>query len=104
MMWLLLSVNVSLEYCTTMCMTRLVGATSALTATLVLTGQRFGSFVFSATYLNPLEPNAILYLGALCVVVGTGLYSAVPPVPPQQEQPPLAARRREDFSEQKKEI
>jgi len=79
-MWLLLLGNLFFDYLCKCYMTGLVSKTSALTATLVLTIQRFISFMISALVLNPLPTEggkgAELWLGSGCVLIGTLAYSA----------------------------
>ena len=48
-MYLLLAGNVVCDYATKRAMTRLIGEASALTATMLITLQRFVSLLFSAT-------------------------------------------------------
>jgi len=73
--WALLLMNQVFDYGTKVSMTQLINCTSALTATLVLTCQRFTSFIISATVLSmdPLGLDA--WCGAALVLLGTVTYS-----------------------------
>lgn len=74
-MWLLLVTNVSLDYLMKVCISQVIGRASSLTATLVLTFQRFVSFVISATWLSDAPVGVDLWLGAVVVLVGTVSYA-----------------------------
>lgn len=74
-MWLLLVANVSLDYLMKVCISQVIGRASAVTATLVLTFQRFVSFVISATWLSAAPAGVDLWLGAVAVLVGTVSYA-----------------------------
>lgn len=74
-MWLLLVANVSLDYLMKVCISQVIGRASSLTATLVLTFQRFVSFVISATWLGVAPAGVDLWLGAVAVLVGTVCYA-----------------------------
>lgn len=86
-MWLLLLANLIFDYLCKCYMTRLVGATSALTATVVLTFQRFLSFIISMLVLNPQSNKGVgVWIGSGCVLLGTLMYSSVTGVSAEQSQ------------------
>jgi len=81
-MWLLVLLEVVADYVTARSVTHLVASTSSLTASVVLTLQRFLSLVFSAAGLNarllgvsspPPPPNS-LWFGSGLVLAGAILY------------------------------
>lgn len=76
-MWLLLLANLVFDYLMKVVMTKLIGATSALTATMVLTAQRFIAFVLSALVLNPSPggTSPALWFGSALILLGTLAYS-----------------------------
>eukprot|EP00928_Gymnodinium_smaydae_P002093 TRINITY_DN10734_c0_g1_i1.p1 TRINITY_DN10734_c0_g1~~TRINITY_DN10734_c0_g1_i1.p1 ORF type:complete len:455 (+),score=59.00 TRINITY_DN10734_c0_g1_i1:123-1367(+) len=74
-MWLLLLANVSFDYGNKVCISELIDRTSSLTATLVLTFQRFVSFIISATVLGLDVVGVDLWLGAIAVLIGTVSYT-----------------------------
>lgn len=76
-MWILLLGNLVFDYLTKVAMTTLIGETSALTATMVLTVQRFIAFVISALIINPTPggTSATLWIGSGSVLLGTFAYS-----------------------------
>lgn len=76
--WVLLALNTVMDYVTRVGITLLIERTSALTANLVLTFQRFVSFIISAVLLSPELPSKSLWLGALVVLAGTLLYAVAP--------------------------
>jgi len=82
-MWLLLAVNIVFDYATKLCMSHLIARASSLTATLVLTVQRFVAFCISATLLSREAAGAELWLGAATVVGGAFIYTLA-------QQPPKA--------------
>eukprot|EP00927_Polykrikos_kofoidii_P073568 TRINITY_DN69599_c0_g1_i1.p1 TRINITY_DN69599_c0_g1~~TRINITY_DN69599_c0_g1_i1.p1 ORF type:complete len:455 (+),score=54.10 TRINITY_DN69599_c0_g1_i1:61-1365(+) len=73
--WKLLALNAVFSLATKVCVTKLIGRSSALTATLVLTCQRFLSFVLSATVLTPDQTEWQLWLAMVVVSIGTILYT-----------------------------
>ena len=77
-MLLLMVGNVVCDFCTKRAMTRLIGEASALTATMVITLQRFVSLVFSATALSPAYPPPSLWAGIGCVAAGSVMYALQP--------------------------
>ena len=77
-MLLLMVGNVVCDFRTRRAMTRLIGEASALTATMVITLQRFVSLVFSATALSPAYPPPSLWAGIGCVAAGSIMYVLQP--------------------------
>eukprot|EP00746_Dinoflagellata_sp_MGD_P061582 gnl/MRDRNA2_/MRDRNA2_260332_c0_seq1.p1 gnl/MRDRNA2_/MRDRNA2_260332_c0~~gnl/MRDRNA2_/MRDRNA2_260332_c0_seq1.p1 ORF type:complete len:176 (+),score=7.89 gnl/MRDRNA2_/MRDRNA2_260332_c0_seq1:73-528(+) len=77
MMWLLLLGNLIFDYCCKVSMTWLIGETSALTATMVLTMQRFVAFIISTLILNrtPGGTSPMLWLGSASILLGSLMYS-----------------------------
>lgn len=75
---LLLAGNVVCDHLCKLSMTRLIGEASALTATMVITLQRFLSLIFSATVLAPATPPASLWLGIALVAAGSAAYARAP--------------------------
>lgn len=73
-MWLLLLTNLAFDFGMKVSITSLISRTSALTATLALTCQRFLSFVFSAFLLSATPPSWDLWASAVAVLAGTILY------------------------------
>merc|ERR1712224_597791 len=73
-MWMLLVANLIFSYLTKIAITRLIGATSSLSASMVLTLQRFVSFVISALTLNP-ESGLGVWIGSAAVLFGSLAYS-----------------------------
>eukprot|EP00930_Biecheleria_cincta_P041980 TRINITY_DN2886_c0_g1_i2.p1 TRINITY_DN2886_c0_g1~~TRINITY_DN2886_c0_g1_i2.p1 ORF type:complete len:357 (-),score=55.44 TRINITY_DN2886_c0_g1_i2:234-1304(-) len=78
--WLLLALNTIMDYACRVCVTHIIERTSALTANLVLTFQRFVSFIISAVVLSNQSLRWNLWLGALAVLAGTVLYAASPSI------------------------
>jgi len=76
--WVLLTLNTVMDYVTRVSITLLIERTSALTANLVLTFQRFVSFLISAVLLSSELPSKSLWLGAVVVLAGTLLYAVAP--------------------------
>jgi len=74
--WQLLAANVVFDHAARVCVTHLIDRTSALTANLVLTLQRFVSFVISALFLSQGKVGLGMWLGAVAVVLGSLLYLA----------------------------
>lgn len=95
-MWLLLLTNLTFDFGMKVAMTQLIGRTSALTATLVLTCQRFLSFVVSAFALSAAPPTWDLWASALGVLSGTLLYML-------PRQPPTLSRVAAEPGRQKQE-
>lgn len=83
-MWLLLLANISFDYAMKVCISSLIERTSALTATLVLTAQRFVAFIISAAFLTAEPLGLDLCIGAVAVLAGTLLYT-VPQANPAQK-------------------
>lgn len=81
MMWVLLAANIFFDYAMKVAISHLIDRTSALTATLVLTFQRFVAFIVSATMLGDHRPDVDLWLGATFVMLGTLLYTMEPSNP-----------------------
>jgi len=81
-MWALLLLNLVFDYGTKVSMTRLINRTSALTATLALTCQRFVSFIMSALVLSLDHLGLDAWCGAALVLLGTMTYSLVPAASP----------------------
>jgi len=73
--WILLMANIGFDYGTKVCISQLIERTSSLTATLVLTVQRFMSFCLSATLLGKEQVGRDLWLGAVVVLGGTLMYT-----------------------------
>lgn len=76
--WVLLALNTVMDYGCRLCITHLIERTSALTANLILTFQRFISFVLSAAFFAAEAPSRWHWFGALAVLAGTLLYAAAP--------------------------
>jgi len=76
--WVLQCLNVAFDFGTKFFITRLMSRTSALTATMVLTIQRFISFVLSATFLGAEPVGWKLCLGTMAVLAGSICYAASP--------------------------
>lgn len=74
----LLAALVSFDYATKVCVTKLIGKTSSLTATMVLTFQRFVSFVISSTLLSTQKLSGGSWLGAVVVLAGALAYATAP--------------------------
>jgi len=75
-LWMLLAADLVFDFATKICMTRLVERASALTANLVLTGQKFASFCILAAWTQ--KTSCKLWLGALAVLLGTLLFANAP--------------------------
>mmetsp|Transcript_13487 Transcript_13487/g.26523 ORF Transcript_13487/g.26523 Transcript_13487/m.26523 type:complete len:397 (+) Transcript_13487:57-1247(+) len=81
--WLLLASLIVADFGMKVSLARLIDRTSSLTSSLVLTLQRFISFIISATMLSR-EPLALdLCLGVVAVLGGTLLYVAAQSAPAQ---------------------
>lgn len=80
-MWILLLMNIAFDYCTKMSISKFIGCTSALAATLVLTFQRFVSFVISATLLSNNVLGWDLWFAAFAVLAGTVLFAVTSSTP-----------------------
>lgn len=76
-MWAMLLVNLFLNYYMRAGVTSLVGRTSALTANVVLSIQRFVSFAISALVLNPIHGGTppSVWIGGLIALSGTVTYA-----------------------------
>merc|ERR1712176_272499 len=76
-MWAVLLVNIFLNYYMRAGVASLVGRTSALTANVVLSVQRFVSFTISALLLNPMQGGtpASVWIGGLVALSGTVTYA-----------------------------
>lgn len=76
--WVLLLGNLVFNYFIKVLMTRLIGETGTLTASMVLTLQRFVSFALFAVVLNPSpgETSTGVWLGSITVLLGSLAYSA----------------------------
>ncbi|CAE7493327.1 Efr [Symbiodinium natans] len=70
-----------MDYGCRVCIGHIIERTSALTANLILTFQRFISFVLSAAFFAEEEPGRWHWLGAVAVLAGTLLYAAAPACP-----------------------
>lgn len=82
-LWLLLAANIAFDYATKVFISKLIDRTSSLTATLVLTFQRFVSFVISTSFLSADPVGWDLWVSAVAVLVGTVLYvTAAKPLAP----------------------
>jgi hypothetical protein len=85
--WLLLLANLLTDYGCKALMTKLIGASSALTATLCLTFQKFCAFAIGALLLAPADDpsrrSLAIWAGRCAVLIGTTAYStlAQPPAP-----------------------
>lgn len=82
-LWVLLVGNIAFDYATKVLVSNLIDRTSALTATLVLTFQRFVSFIVSTSLLSESHVGRDLWVGAVAVLLGTALYAAAPAALPQ---------------------
>ena len=77
--WVLLAGEVLFDYTTSRSVASLVATTSGLTASVVLTVQRFLSLVFSAAVLNaPPPPPSSLWVGSGMVLLGSCMYILAP--------------------------
>jgi len=75
--WLLLGTNLVFDYCCKVVMTTLIKRSGALTASLVLSVQKFVAFTVSVVFVNPaLRSSLTIWAGALAVLLGTLAYSA----------------------------
>mmetsp|Transcript_72442 Transcript_72442/g.169669 ORF Transcript_72442/g.169669 Transcript_72442/m.169669 type:complete len:434 (+) Transcript_72442:53-1354(+) len=90
--WALLALNTVMDYVTRLCITHLIEQTSALTANLILTLQRFVSFILSAAFLASESPSRSHWLGAVAVLAGTLLYAVAPTIPPPRSPASLKER------------
>lgn len=73
-LWLLLLANIIFDYGTKVFVSWLIDRAGALTATLVLTVQRFISFVVSATLFGMQGAGCGVWIGSLAVLGGTVAY------------------------------
>ncbi|KAJ8612875.1 hypothetical protein CTAYLR_002063 [Chrysophaeum taylorii] len=75
--WLFLGLNVLFDYCCKILMTKIIARRGALTASLVLSFQKFVAFTISVVFVNPILRNSrTIWWSALCVLLGTVAYSA----------------------------
>lgn len=74
-MWLLLAGEVAADHAVKLTTTRLIGETSALSVTLLMTLQRFLALVVSAAVLSPTPPEPTLWAGLLLVGLGSAAYA-----------------------------
>lgn len=75
LLWGLLVMNVLFDHITRVAVTHLIERTSALTANLILTIQRFVAFVISATVLSSDPLGVKLWVGAVAILAGSALYT-----------------------------
>jgi UDP-xylose/UDP-N-acetylglucosamine transporter B4 len=89
--WGLLATNVVFDHCARVCVSHLIDQTSALTANLVLTLQRFIAFVISALLLSQEDLGLDIWLGAIAVVLGSLIYAAA-----SKPQPIMSAQKKSE--------
>ena len=84
--WGLLLANLLFDYGCKLLMTRLIAVAGALHATLVLTMQKFVSFLISISLLDPEQrASPRLIVGAACVLLGTTAYARAPKAAPKHD-------------------
>lgn len=77
-LWGLLAMNVLFDHATRVAWTHLIESTSALTANLVLTIQRFVAFIIFAALLSPDSVRLNVRIGSMAVLGGSAIYSLIP--------------------------
>jgi len=84
--WILLAAWIVADYGMKVCITRLIDRTSSLASALVLTLQRFVSFVISASALSQEPVTWDICLGVIIVLAGTVLYVTAQKAPGSQSK------------------
>ncbi|CAE8630638.1 unnamed protein product [Polarella glacialis] len=80
-MWALLLMQIAFDYATKVSVSHLIEQTSSLTASMVLTFQRFVAFIVSATLLSQEPAGWTLWLSSVAVMSGSLFYAVAPPKP-----------------------